>query len=134
MKSGQHAVVLFDGVCNMCNSSVSFIIKHDTRGYFQFASLQGSEGQRLLAEYGMDGYFGSFVLIEDGRLHAKSGAALRICKRLGGIWKLGYLLLVIPAPLRDAVYQFIADRRYKWFGKRDNCMLPSPEIRISFLD
>ncbi|WP_206109267.1 DCC1-like thiol-disulfide oxidoreductase family protein [Paenibacillus sp. HB172176] len=134
MRTGKHAIVLFDGVCNLCNSSVKFMIEHDPDDYFRYASLQGEEGKRLLAERGISGYFGSFVLIEDGKLYTKSGAALRICGRLSGVWKLGYLFLAVPPPLRNAVYGFVANRRYKWFGKRESCMLPSPDVRSRFLD
>lgn len=129
-----NAVVLFDGVCNFCDSSVQFIIKRDPASYFTFASMQGNKGQELLRQHHLTGYLGSLVLIENGKLYLKSTAALRICKNLKGLWKIGYLFLAVPAPLRNILYNFIANHRYKWFGKKESCTLPSPEKRNRFLD
>ncbi|MBW5448097.1 DUF393 domain-containing protein [Cohnella sp. CFH 77786] len=134
MSHDKKAIILFDGVCNFCNSSVQFIINRDPQGYFYFASMQGKKGQEILHDYKLDGYFGSFVLIDQGRPYLKSSAALRIFRHLSGLWKIGYLLLIIPSPMRDMVYNFIAKNRYKWFGKRDRCMIPTVEIRSRFLD
>jgi predicted DCC family thiol-disulfide oxidoreductase YuxK len=129
-----NAIVLFDGVCNFCNNSVKFIIERDPDAYFSFASMQGSTGQEVLRTYHLDDYFGSFVLIDNGKLYLKSSAALRICKHLKGFWKIGYFFLIVPVPIRDFFYNFIASNRYKWFGKRESCMLPSPDIRNRYLD
>jgi len=127
-------VILFDGVCNLCNASVAFVIRHDPSAYFKFASLQSEAAQKLLkkSDYPND-IPGSFILIEDEKIFKKSTAALRVAKRLRGMIKLIYLFIIVPAFIRDAVYDFIAKRRYKWFGKRDSCMIPSPEINKRFL-
>jgi predicted DCC family thiol-disulfide oxidoreductase YuxK len=129
-----NAIILFDGVCNFCDSSVQFIIKRDPESYFTFASMQGNKGQEILSQHHLTGYLGSLVLIENGKLYLKSTAALRICKNLKGLWKLCYLFIAVPAPLRSFIYNYIANHRYKWFGKKESCTLPSPEIRNRFWD
>jgi len=130
----EHAVVLFDGVCNLCNDSINFVIDHDPDGYFKFASLQSDEAGALLAQYGLDGdYLDSIVLVEAGRVYRNSSAALRITRKLSGAWPLLYALVVVPRPVRDWVYDWVARNRYKWFGKRDQCRLPTPELRARFL-
>ncbi|RXJ04141.1 thiol-disulfide oxidoreductase DCC family protein [Anaerobacillus alkaliphilus] len=128
------AVVLFDGVCNFCNSSVQFIIERDQKGYFQFASLQSEIGQKLVAEYGVPKQIESLVLIEGGQYYLKSTAALRICRKLSGFWKALSIFLIVPSLVRNIFYDFIARNRYKWFGKKTACTLPSPEIRKRFLE
>ncbi|MGG0717802.1 thiol-disulfide oxidoreductase DCC family protein [Robertmurraya massiliosenegalensis] len=125
--------ILFDGECNFCDQSVQFIIKRDPDGVFKFASLQSDIGKKLLNNYNASSEIDSFVLIEGEQCYFKSSAALRVCKNLKGAWKLLYFLLVIPKPLRDFFYGMIAKNRYKWFGKKDSCMLPSPEERKRFL-
>ncbi len=128
------AIVLFDGECNFCDSSVQFILKRDFKEYFYFASLQSDVGQQLLKEYDVPADMDSLILIEDGTAHVKSSAALRICKHLAGGWKLLYAMLIIPSPIRNAFYDFIARNRYKWFGKKDDhCMLPSLDVHRRFL-
>ncbi|MBD2846460.1 thiol-disulfide oxidoreductase DCC family protein [Paenibacillus sp. IB182496] len=126
-------IVLFDGVCNFCNSSVQFVLKRDPEGRFRYAPLQSEPGARLLREHGISG-IDSFVLIEGGRAYVKSEAALRVCRSLPGLWKLLALLRIVPRPLRDAVYDAIARRRDRWFGARASCMLPTPEQRGRFLE
>jgi len=129
------AIVLFDGVCNLCNGAVQFILRRDRAGYYRFASLQGRSGSALLAEHGLDGgYRSSMIVIENGRLYVKSDAALRICTHLGAAWPMLALLRIVPRPIRDFVYEFVANNRYRWFGKRESCMLPRPEHRARFLD
>jgi predicted DCC family thiol-disulfide oxidoreductase YuxK len=128
-----NAIVLFDGECNFCNNSVQFILKRDPKGYFNFATLQGKTGQDIVNKNQLNGMDG-IILIENGKLYHKSTAALRICKHLKGAWKICYLFIVVPKPIRNMVYDYIAKNRYKWFGKRDSCMIPSPEIRNRFLD
>ncbi|AQS56560.1 thiol-disulfide oxidoreductase DCC family protein [Novibacillus thermophilus] len=128
------AVILFDGVCNFCSKSVQFIIKRETQSYFRFASLQGEVGQSLLKKHQVPSHVDSFVLIENNQVYLKSDAALRICKHLKGAWKLMSIFLIVPKPIRNAVYSLIAKNRYKFYGKRDSCMIPSPEIRERFLD
>ncbi len=128
------ALILFDGVCNLCNRSVQFIIKRDPEGYFRFCSLQSERGRQLLSEYGVSSETDSIVLIEKGKSYIKSGAALRICKHLSGGWKLLAFFLIIPAFIRDFIYDFVARNRYRWFGKREECMIPSAEIKSRFLE
>ncbi|MCC6808738.1 MAG: thiol-disulfide oxidoreductase DCC family protein [Deltaproteobacteria bacterium] len=125
------AIVLFDGVCNLCNASVNFIIDRDRDGYFRFAALQ-SETAKALGET-FSGDPESVVLIEGGKRYAHSTAALRIARKLRGAWPLFYAFIVVPRPLRDVVYRFIARHRYRWFGRKDACRLPSPELKARFL-
>lgn len=127
-------IILFDGVCNLCQSIVQFVIKRDRHAKFSFASLQGEAGQRLLLEHQISPEIDSFIYITKNRAYHKSEAALRVCQQLDGAWKIFYIFLIIPRPIRDRVYQFIARNRYKWFGKQDSCMLPTPELKKRFLD
>lgn len=126
-------IILFDGECNFCDQSVKFIIKRDPNGLYKFASLQSDIGKELLNKHNVQEDIDSFVLIEGGNCYIKSSSALRVCRNLKGAWKLAYFLLVIPRPFRDLFYGIVAKNRYKWFGKRDSCMLPSPEERKRFL-
>ncbi len=128
-------VILFDGVCNFCNSSVQFVIKRDTKQQFRFASLQSQYGQQILAQHQLpQNEFNSFIFIENGEIYTKSTAALRVAKQLSGLWPMLFGFIIIPSFIRDAVYNFIAQNRYRWFGKREACMLPSPQQRQLFLD
>jgi predicted DCC family thiol-disulfide oxidoreductase YuxK len=130
-----HPVILFDGVCNLCNRSVQFIIKRDKKKQFLFASLQGKTGGELLKKFDLPAnVFNSFILIEGENIYSRSTAALRIAKQLGGGWKLLYGFMILPRFIRDAIYNLIAKNRYKWFGKRDECMIPTPELKERFLD
>lgn len=128
-------IVLFDGECNFCDASVQFIIKKDPQGIFSFASLQSDVGQQLVKEYHVPDEIDSIILIdpEHHEYYIKSSAALHICKNLSGLWKTFYLFKGIPGSIRDKVYDIIARNRIKWFGKKDQCVLPSPEIRKRFL-
>ncbi|MEI3600821.1 MULTISPECIES: thiol-disulfide oxidoreductase DCC family protein [unclassified Oceanobacillus] len=126
--------MLFDGVCNFCNKSIQYIIKRESYDYFKFASLQGEVGQTLLKKHQLPWDVDSFVLIKDDRVFLKSDATLRICRHLKCPWKLLTILLIIPKPIRNAVYSIIAKNRYKFLGKRDSCAIPSREIRSRFLD
>ncbi len=129
-----HAVVLFDGVCNLCNGAVQFVIPRDAPGYFRFAALQSDAAAKLLGE-GRPTAAGlhSVLLFEDGRLYEKSTAALRIARRLSWPWPLLYGLIAVPRALRDLVYDAIARRRYRWFGTRERCLVPAPGVRDRFL-
>lgn len=128
-------VVLFDGVCNLCSSSVQFILKRDRKNQFLFGSLQGEYGQSVLRKYQLPvNEFNSFMLIEDNKLYTKSTGALRMLKHLGGGWSLLYVFIIVPKFIRDAVYNWIARNRYKWFGKKNECWLPRPEWKARFLD
>ncbi|KAB8139090.1 thiol-disulfide oxidoreductase DCC family protein [Gracilibacillus oryzae] len=126
-------IILFDGVCNLCNSSVQFIMKHDPNMYFQFASLQSEAGEKLTSKYEVPTTVESVVLIEGDRYYTESTAALRIAKKLNKFYPLLYAFIVIPKPLRNIIYKFIAKNRYRWFGKRESCMLPNPQDRKRFL-
>ena len=131
--SPPQAVVLFDGVCNLCNGVVQFIIPLDADGQFRFASQQSGAGQKLLAEHGLPG-MATVVLIGDGRVFTKSDAVLEIARRLGTPWSLLHAFRFLPRSLRDAVYDLIARYRYRIFGRRESCWLPTPELRARFLD
>ncbi|UUI52024.1 thiol-disulfide oxidoreductase DCC family protein [Bacillus velezensis] len=127
-------VLLFDGVCNLCNGAVQFIIKRDPAGKISFASLQSDTARELLASEGLPTeQFDSMIFIENGRIYKKSAAVLKVSRHLRGAWRLSAVFFAVPRPLRDRAYSFITRRRYKWFGKREACMLPSPEIKNRFL-
>ena len=127
-------IVLFDGVCNLCNGSVQFLLKRDPEGRFRFASLQSDAGRRLMAEHGLAvDSLSSVLLIEGGQVWQESSAALRIARHLPGAWKLLRVFAAVPRPLRDAVYRWIARNRYRWFGKTETCWLPTPELKARFL-
>lgn len=127
-------IILFDGVCNLCNGFVQFVIRQDRDQRFRFASLQSDQARELLQNQpGAAQALDSVVLIENGRYYRQSTAALRILRRLGGAWPLLYGLIVVPAFVRDRVYAWIASHRYRWFGQRDACMLPTPELKARFL-
>ena len=129
-------IILFDGVCNLCNNAVNFIIEHDKKDVFRFASLQSQIGQKLTSERGIDpDELDSIVLIEPGvAYYKKSTAALEISKELSGGYSMLQYFSFLPEGLRDGVYDLIANNRYKWFGKKDSCMIPTPELKAKFLD
>ena len=128
-------IILFDGVCNLCNSSVQFIIKRDKKNQFLFASLQGRTGQEYLRKFNLPAdTFNSFLLVEDDHYYTRSTSALRIARSLSGGWPLMYAFMIVPRFIRDAVYNLIAQNRYKWFGKREACWVPTPDLKKKFLD
>jgi predicted DCC family thiol-disulfide oxidoreductase YuxK len=129
-------VVLFDGVCNLCNGVVVFIIARDPRGRFRFASLQSDAARRLLGQPdpASSAPPASVVLVEGDRVFTQSTAALRIARGLGLPWRLAYGLIAVPRPLRDWLYGVVARHRYRWFGQRDVCMAPTPSMRARFLE
>lgn len=128
-------VLLFDGVCNLCNSLVQFVIQRDLKGTFLFASLQSEAGQRLLRQFDLPTTdYNTFVLVHRNHCYTKSTAALHVFKGLGRLWPLLYGFIIVPKPVRDVVYDWIARNRYKWFGKKDQCMVPTPELKERFLD
>jgi predicted DCC family thiol-disulfide oxidoreductase YuxK len=129
------AIVLFDGICNLCNASVRFIIERDPQGYFQFASLQSAQGQQILRQYGLaQAPLTSIVLIEQDRAYTHSDAALRIANHLVNPWPLLAYARWIPRPIRDALYTWVANNRYRWFGQAAQCMMPSRQTRSRFLE
>lgn len=128
-------ILLFDGVCNLCNSSVNFIIDHDPNNHFRFAALQSEFGQQKLAELGFNSEsFDSLVLLSQGEVYKKSSAALKIARKLSGLYPILYVYMVIPPSIRDGIYDIIAKNRYKWWGKQDSCRIPTPELRSRFME
>lgn len=129
-----HKIILFDGVCNLCNSSVVFIIQRDPKDVFRFTALQSEAGQALIKTHGIDtNKVDSIILVDGDKVRIKSSAALTIARHLKGGYPLLYGFMIIPAFIRNWVYDFIARNRYKWYGKRDQCMIPTPELKAKFL-
>ena len=130
------AIVVFDGVCNLCNGAVRFIVKRDRKRRFQFAWLQSASGREWIQKYDEDaGREDSIVLVYGDKVFTRSSAVLQIFKILGGGWRLLYFFIVIPKGMRDAMYDFIARNRYKWFGKKASCELPDGiNLRDRFVD
>jgi predicted DCC family thiol-disulfide oxidoreductase YuxK len=130
-----YPTVFFDGICNLCNGAVLFIIKRDKKNRFRFASLQGEAGQAFLQQHQLPAdTFNSFILAEENKIYTRSTAALRVCKYLNGGWPLMYGFIIIPRFISDAVYNLIARNRYKWFGKKEACWIPTPALKEKFLD
>lgn len=127
-------VILFDGVCNFCNATINFVIDHDRANRFVFAPLQSETGRQLLQTNGLDNAkLDSVVLLKNGVVYHKSDAALQIARQLDGPWPLLYVFRILPRFLRNFVYDIVARNRYRWFGRRDSCRMPSPELRQRFL-
>lgn len=129
-------IILFDGVCNLCNSSIQFVIKHDKKNVYKFAALQSDVAKLLLHERGINSsQIDSIILIDPNiAYYTKSTAALEIGKSFGGAWRLLGVFQWIPKPIRDQIYDFVAKKRYSWFGKQNECMIPTPELKAKFLD
>ncbi|UAY52491.1 thiol-disulfide oxidoreductase DCC family protein [Ferruginibacter albus] len=127
-------IILFDGVCNLCNRSVQTVIKNDPQAKFVFASLQSEEGKQLLKQFDLPvSKLDSFVLLQDDKAYTQSTAALKVAAQIKGAWKLLAVFLIVPKFIRDGVYDWIARNRYKWFGKQNECMIPTPELKARFL-
>jgi predicted DCC family thiol-disulfide oxidoreductase YuxK len=127
-------IILFDGVCNLCNSAVQQVIKNDPKKLFRFASLQSDFGKQALQQHKLNpGDLNSFILLDNGKIYKKSGGALRVAKYLKGAWPLVYTFILIPPFIRDGVYSWIAKNRYKWFGKQETCWLPAPGLKERFI-
>lgn len=135
MNSLSGPVVLFDGECNLCNASVRFVLDRDPRGTFKFASLDSPVARQLISASARsaDNLPDSVLLVEEGRVSDRSTAALRISRRLKWPWKLVYVLILVPRPLRDLAYDWIARRRHAWFGRSEACLVPTPELQSRFL-
>lgn len=129
-------IILFDGVCNLCSTAVQFVIKNDKKDLFRFVALQSNLGQRIVKHIGIDTKTtDSIILYEPGiAYYIKSEAALEIAKYLSGGLALLSIFKVLPTALKDSLYDYIARNRYKWYGKKDNCMIPTPELKSKFLD
>lgn len=128
-------IILFDGVCNLCNASVQFVIKHDKKDIFRFVALQSDLGKEIIKHIGIDQKnIDSVILYEPGvAYYYKSSAALEIAKHLGGFFNFATLFRIIPAFLRNPIYDYIAKNRYEWYGKNESCMIPTPELKSKFL-
>ena len=130
-----YSIILFDGICNFCNSSVNFIIERDYKNRFRFASLQSVKGQELLKQFNLDSQnLKTIILLENGGYFTKTTAALRITKHLKGFWKFFYIFIIVPLFLRNIFYNIIARYRYRWFGKRETCRIPTAEEKAKFLE
>lgn len=127
-------ILLFDGVCNLCNGAVQFVIKNDKKQRFRFAALQSEAGASLLKTYGLPpDALDTFIVITKNKSLTRSTAALEVAKTIGGIWALAYVFIIIPKFIRDGIYNWVAKNRYRWFGKKDSCMIPTPELQERFL-
>jgi predicted DCC family thiol-disulfide oxidoreductase YuxK len=134
MKTDSHPIIFFDGVCNFCNYWVNFAIRRDRRKKLRFAPLQGETARSMLAEGGKKtAPYESVILIDEGKVYRNSSATLRIARHLDGGWKFFYAFIIIPSFIRDGVYKWIARNRYKWYGKKEACMVPSAEVKERFL-
>ena len=130
----QKSILLFDGVCILCNGAIQFVITRDRKNKFMFASLQSASGQDLLLKFGLNiSNFDSFVLVTNEHYYTKSTAALKVAQELGGMWQMLYIFIIVPKFIRDGIYDFVSRNRYKWFGKKDHCMLPTPALKEKFL-
>lgn len=129
-----HEIILFDGVCNLCNGTVQFVIKRDESGRFRFASLQSEFGKQVIDKFKIPANLSTFILIEEARIYKKSTAALRVARKLVFPWKLLFAFILIPRFIRDAVYNYVARNRFKFFGKRENCWIPSADLKHLFIE
>ncbi len=127
-------IILFDGVCNFCNSAVNFIIKRNSKSNIMFAAMQSDAGQQLLVKYNLPlADMQSFIFIENGIVYKQSTGALKVCRHLRGLWPLCYNFIIVPKLIRDGLYNWVARNRYTWFGKRPVCMIPTVELKSRFL-
>ena len=133
--AGPHPVIVFDGVCVLCNGWVRFLLRHDRAGRYRYAAMQSAAGRRLLAEHGLDPQDpASFLLIEGDQAWTDSDAIRRVLAGLGGVWRAAHLLRLLPRPWRDAGYRVLARNRYRWFGRYERCTVPSAHVRDRFMD
>ncbi|MEP7237953.1 MAG: thiol-disulfide oxidoreductase DCC family protein [Ferruginibacter sp.] len=127
-------VILFDGVCNFCNSAVNFTIKRNKKANIVFAPMQSAAGEKLLQQYNLEeNDMKSFIFIENDTVYKQSTGALKVCRHLRGLWPLCYGFIIVPKFIRDGIYNWIAKNRYKWFGVRQECMIPTPQVKARFL-
>jgi len=128
------SIILFDGVCNLCNNAVNYIIKHDKKKYFLFASLQSDAAKEILLQFNLKkNNLNTIILIQNQKIYIKSTAVLHIAKQLNGVIKLVTIFFIIPKFLRDFIYHIVAKNRYKWFGRRNSCMIPSEKLKNRFI-
>lgn len=129
-----HKIILFDGVCNLCNGAINFVIKKDNKNTFKFAALQSEIGQELTSKFNIDRTkVDSIILIDGDKHYEKSSAALHIAKHMGSAFPLLFGFMIVPKFIRNAVYDYVARNRYKWFGKKENCMISTAELKNKFL-
>ncbi|MGM7681925.1 thiol-disulfide oxidoreductase DCC family protein [Cytobacillus sp. Hm23] len=133
-KDNTTPIIVFDGVCNLCNGAVQFLLKRDKRDALRFTAMQSEVAKELLVTYQVPTNVDSFVFINGNKYYIKSTAALQVSKYLSGLWKVFYLCIIIPVPIRDFIYDWVAKNRFKWFGRRTECMLPTPETKKKFLN
>lgn len=130
----QQPLLFFDGVCNLCNSSVQTIIKKDTQQKFKFASIQSDAAKEILLQFdNFNSDIDSIILLNKGEFYYKSSAVIRVCKILGGLYYFLFIFWIVPKPIRDYIYDYVAKNRYKWYSKRESCMLPSTKLKDRFL-
>jgi len=133
-KNNDHPILLFDGVCNLCNGFVQFVIKRDPEGQFRFAPLQSDFAKDLLKTHNIPSdHMDTVVLVENGKAYVRSDVALRMALKFGGLWPVFSVFRILPLFIRDTIYNFIAKNRYRWFGEEDQCMIPTPELKSRFL-
>lgn len=130
----ENSIILFDGVCNLCNGAVQFVLKRDHKKHFVFASLQSAIGKELMEKYKVNTGVETIILIQNNQWYSQSDAALGIARKLSGGWPLLYAFKIVPRFIRDGVYDWISRNRYKFFGKTESCMIPSPAWKNRFLD
>ena len=134
MSRTDQPIIIFDGVCNLCEFSVRFIVKNDRQARFRFVSAQSEKGKALQRRCGVDTLAdGTVILLENDRVHIRSDAALQIAKNLDGVWRFLYILRFIPKPVREFFYSIISKNRYRWFGKKQECLLPDKNLKQRFL-
>ena len=127
-------VVIFDGVCKLCTHTVAFVLRHEASPVLRFAPMQSPAGKQLMQQFGIDpGQMKTFVVVADGRAYVRSDAAIRVARFFRGGWKLLGIVKVIPRPIRDYAYDVVARNRYRWFGRLDACIVPTPELEARFL-
>jgi len=130
-----HPLIVFDGICHLCTGFVRFVIRHDRAALFRFLPAQSARGEQLYARFGLkQGDWDSNLLVLEGRIHTELDAFIEVTRRFGGLWRVMPVLYAIPRPLRDWLYNRVARNRYRWFGKRDICYLPTPDLAARFLD
>jgi len=128
-------VILFDGVCNLCNGSVNWIIRHDKQNQFKFSSLQSEYGQNKVKELLLqENYMNTVILEDNGKIYLRSEAVIQVLKQLGGIYSISQLFYLVPTFIRDFFYKIVASNRYKWFGKKESCLIPTTELKSKFLE
>ncbi len=127
-------VILFDGICNLCNDVVNLLLDLDKSNILYFSSLQSDFGQFVLQKFNLPtDNFNSFIFLKKGKIYQKSDGALEVCRTLGGFWKILYFFKIIPTFARNAIYEWVAQNRYRWFGKKEYCRVPTPNLQARFL-